>query len=121
MRRPDCYFRPSARNSSAPRWRAAPPLRACVHRRRTQHKERAMTTQTTTIQSSTKGMRALIGATAATVAVLGGALLWQARPASETATPAATTSIGTSSEGVVPLGGMAEQYREQQEAAAAAA
>ncbi len=38
-----------------------------------------MTTQTTTIQPRTKGTRALIGAAAATLALLGGALLWQTR------------------------------------------
>lgn len=80
-----------------------------------------MTTQTTTIQPSTKGMRTLIGAAAASLAVLGGALLWQARPTSETAAPVATTHSSTSSEDVVPLGGLAELYREQQVAAAAAA
>ena len=73
-----------------------------------------MTTQTTTIRTSSSGMRALIGATAASLAVLGGALLWQARPASETASPAATVS--TMNEGVAPMGGLAEQYRDEQRA-----
>ena len=77
-----------------------------------------MTTQTTTIQPSTTGLRALIGATAASLALLGGALLWEARSNSETATLAPTPGISTSSEGVAPLGGLAEQYREQQQAQA---
>ena len=80
-----------------------------------------MTTHTTTIQAHTKGMRALIGATAATLAVLGGALLWQVQPTSETAAPRATTTSSRTSEGVAPLGGLAELYREQREAAAATA
>ena len=80
-----------------------------------------MTTQTTTIRTSSGGMRALIGATAASLAVLGGALLWQARPASETAAPAATATVSTMSEGVTPQGGLAEQYRDQERATAAAA
>ena len=74
-----------------------------------------MTTQTTAIWTSSTGMRALIGAAAASLALLGGALLWQPRPASETVTPVANTS----SEGVAPLGGLAEQYHEQQQAQAA--
>ena len=80
-----------------------------------------MTTQTTTIQPSTKGMRALIGATAASLVMLGGALLWQVRPTSETTVPTTTTSIsGAVNEGVKPLGGLAEQYRDEQQAGAAA-
>ena len=79
-----------------------------------------MTTQTTTIQPSSNGMRALIGAAAASLAVLGGALLWQVRPISETTVPTTTTTISTSGEGVAPLGGLAEQYRDEQRAAAAA-
>ena len=71
-----------------------------------------MTTQTTTIQPSTKSARVFIGAAAAALAVLGGALLWQARPTSETVAPIPTTTISTSSEGVAPMGGLAEQYRE---------
>lgn len=51
-----------------------------------------MTTQTTTIQSSTKVRRTSIGAAAASLAVLVGVLLWQGRPASETAAPGTTTS-----------------------------
>ncbi len=78
-----------------------------------------MTTQTTTIQPSTKGVRVLIGAAAASLALLGGALLWQARPASETASPVATSTMSAASEGVVPVGGLAEHYREQQQSAAA--
>ncbi len=54
-----------------------------------------MTTQTTTIQPSKPSARALIGTTVATLAMLGGALLWQARPASEAAAPEATAIIGT--------------------------
>lgn len=78
-----------------------------------------MTTQTTTIQPSTKRARAFIGAAAATLALLGGALLWQARPASETAAPGTTTSSSSSTinEGVAPMGGLAEQYRDQARAA----
>ena len=76
-----------------------------------------MTTQTTTIQTSTTGLRALIGAAAANLALLGGTLLWQPRSASETATLAPTTVISTSREGVAPLGGLAEQYRDQARAA----
>ena len=67
-----------------------------------------MTTQTTTIRPSRNGARALIGAAAATLAVLGGALLWQARPTSETAAPT-TTTVRTMNEGVAPLGRLAER------------
>jgi hypothetical protein len=78
-----------------------------------------MTTRTTTIRTSSGGMRGLIGATAAGLAVLGGALLWQARPASETAAPVATTSVASYREGAAPLGGLAEQYRDEAAAQAA--
>ena len=77
-----------------------------------------MTTQTTTIQPSTKGMRALIAATAATLALVGGTILWQTRPTSEM-TAAVATTISTRSEGIAPLGGLAEQYRDVQQAQAA--
>ena len=80
-----------------------------------------MTTQTTTIQPSTKGIRTLLGATAASLALLGGVLLWQVRPTTETAAPVATMNSSTNSVGVASLGGLAEQYHEQQQAAAAAA
>ena len=80
-----------------------------------------MTTRTITIQPSSNGMRSLIGAAAASLVLLGGALLWQARSTGEIAAPVATNTISTSREGVAPLGGLAERYREQQEAAAAAA
>ncbi len=81
-----------------------------------------MTTQTTAIRTNTQGMRALIGAAAASLVVLGGALLWQARPDSETTAPVATTSSGrTINEGVAPMGGLAEQYQAQQAAAETAA
>ena len=74
-----------------------------------------MTTQTTTTQPSTRGMRALIGAAAASLALLGGAVLWQARPTSEPVTPVASTTMSrTSHEDVAPLGGMAELYRAQE-------
>ena len=53
-----------------------------------------MTTQTTTIRTANNGMRALIGTTAASLAVLGGALLWQGRQGGDTAAPP-TTSGGT--------------------------
>ena len=75
-----------------------------------------MTTQTTTIQPTTKSMRALIGATAVALAVLGGALLWQGRPTSEPVTPAIGTTSSTLSEGAAPLGGLAERYLEEQRA-----
>ncbi len=77
-----------------------------------------MTTQTTTIRSNAKGARAFIGAAAASLAVLGGALLWQARPTSETAAPVVATSTSTVNEGVAPMGGLAEQYRDAQQAQA---
>lgn len=85
-----------------------------------------MTTRATTIQASKQRARALIGATAATIALVGGALLWQARPATETAMPATATTgstfVGsTFNEGVAPLGGLAEQAREAQQAEAARA
>ena len=82
-----------------------------------------MTTQTTTIEASKPGARALIGTTVATVVVLGGALLWQARPASETAAPITSAPISSSTldEGVAPLDGLAQQSRERQQTAAAAA
>ena len=79
-----------------------------------------MTTQTTTIRRSRKDARAFIGAAAASLAVLGGALLWQARPTGQTAAPVATTSSSTISEGVAPLGGLAELYQQQAGTAAAA-
>ena len=78
-----------------------------------------MTTRTTTITTNTKSMRAVIAAAAASLAMLGGTLLWQALPASETATPVATTRTGTSSEGAAPMGGLAEQYHDEQQARAA--
>ena len=53
-----------------------------------------MTTQTTTIRTNGNGMRALIGTMAASLAVLGGALLWQGRQGGDTALPR-TTSVGT--------------------------
>ena len=68
-----------------------------------------MTTRTTTIQANRKGARALIGAAAASLAVLGGVLLWQARPTSETTAPP-TATVGTYNEGVAPMGGLAERY-----------
>ncbi len=80
-----------------------------------------MTTQTTTIRPSRNGVRALIGAAAATLAVLGGALLWQVRPTSEIAVPVTTIPSVTSSAGVAPLGGLAELYYEEQQAQAARA
>ncbi len=80
-----------------------------------------MTTQTTTIQTSTTGLRALIGAAAAGLALLGGALLWQTRSSSETAILAPAMTSSTSNDGVAPLGGLAEQYREEQQAQAARA
>jgi len=79
-----------------------------------------MMTRTTTIQASSKGARALIGATAAAVAVLGGALLWQARPTSETTAPQ-TATVGAYNEGVAPMGGLAERGAEERAAAEAAA
>ena len=80
-----------------------------------------MTTRTTTIEANTKGTRALIGATAATLALLGGALLWQARPSGEAATPRATASSSTSTvnEGGAPAVTDAEMYQRGQQAEAA--
>lgn len=75
-----------------------------------------MTTQTTTIRTSSTGLRVLIGAAATGLALLGGALLWQTRSASEPAMPAATTTLSRTSEGVAPRGGLAELYAEQQAA-----
>ena len=72
-----------------------------------------MTTQTSIIQTSTTGLRVLIGAATAGLTLLGGALLWKARSAGETAVPVTTTSSSTSIEGVAPLGGLAEQYRDE--------
>lgn len=77
-----------------------------------------MTTQTTTNQPSTKGTRALIGATVCTVAVLSGAVLWQARPGDHVAPPATSQRGSTSNEGAPALGGLAERYREQARSAA---
>ena len=53
-----------------------------------------MTTRTTTIRTANNGMRALIGTTAASLAVLGGALLWQGWQGGDTVAPR-TTSGGT--------------------------
>jgi hypothetical protein len=73
-----------------------------------------MTTRTT-IETSKPSGRALIGMSAATLALLG-ALLWHVSPASETGTRAATTHSSTINEGAVRLGGLAELYRDQERA-----
>ena len=79
-----------------------------------------MTTQATTVRRSKQGTWGLIGATAATLAVLGGALLWQGRPSSEVAAPDTTGTIATTmQDGTAPRGGLAELYRDQADAAAA--
>jgi hypothetical protein len=80
-----------------------------------------MTSQTTTIQSRTTGLRTLLGAAAASLVLVGGALLWQARPASESGAITTTGVSSITSDGVAPLGGMAELYAEQQAAAQAEA
>ena len=78
-----------------------------------------MATQTTT-HTSTPGMRTLIGTTAASLALLGGALLWHTHLRSEPAAPAATTAVSSmSNKGVIALGGLAELYREAQQTQAA--
>lgn len=78
-----------------------------------------MTRQTITIEQSKPDVRALIGMTAATLAVLGGVLLWQVRPIAETATPVTSATSSTVSDGVAPRGGLAERYLEQQRESAA--
>jgi hypothetical protein len=78
-------------------------------------KETAMTTQATTIERSRRGFRALMGATALTAVVLAGAALWLVRPdGPETATPAARSAAATTSEGAIPVGGLAGQSHEDQ-------
>ena len=78
-----------------------------------------MTTQTTTIQPSRQGVRALIGATAFTLVVLGGAALWQLRRSNEATAPSATSVTTTTADATLPMGGLAERYRDQARAAAA--
>lgn len=76
-----------------------------------------MTTRTTTEEQETRGLRGVLTMTAVTLALLGGALLWQTRSASETAAPGTTTAVGAPSEGTAPMGGLAESYRDAQQAA----
>jgi hypothetical protein len=78
-----------------------------------------MTTQAMTVGQRKNAVRALIGATVFTVAVLGGAALWQVRPGGHVAVPATSATVGTISEGATPLGGLAERYRDEVREAAA--
>jgi hypothetical protein len=78
-----------------------------------------MTTQTTTIRTSKQGARVLFGATAITLTLLGGALLWQMRPLNQPAASSGTTTSAID-ESATPLGGLAEQYQDQAQMAAAA-
>ena len=78
-----------------------------------------MTTQATTIRQSMGGVRARIGATVCTVAVLAGALLWQVRSGGDVAPPATSAAVSTSREGAPLRGGLAERYQDQARAAAA--
>ena len=77
-----------------------------------------MTTQVTTVQQSKQGVRALIGATALAVMVLGGTAIWQLRPSSEATTPDARTVTAVTTEAGAPVGGMAELYHAAQQAQA---
>jgi hypothetical protein len=77
-----------------------------------------MTTQTT-IRESTGGVRSLLAATAFTAVALAGAALWLVRPGGQEAAPAAGTSVSTASDGAIPMGGLAERFREAQRAEAA--
>src|SRR5690242_3782915 len=84
-----------------------------------------MTTQATTVQRSKGGPRVLIAAGALALAVLGGAALWQMRSGGEAGASRATTAavalpaVRSATDGVVPLGGMAELYRDQARVAVA--
>ena len=51
-----------------------------------------MTMQATDVRQDRKGLAAQVAMTAATVALLGGALLWQGRPSDRAAAPATTTA-----------------------------
>jgi hypothetical protein len=79
-----------------------------------------MTTQTTTTPTSKQGTRALFGATAVTLTLLGGAMLWQMRPVDQPAAPSSTT-VSAINEGAIPMGGLAERYQDEVQVAAIAA
>jgi hypothetical protein len=63
------------------------------------------------------GMVVLVGATALTLVALAGAALGGLRPGGETAVPPTVSTRSGVSEGVLPKGGLAEQYDEQRRAA----
>jgi hypothetical protein len=78
-----------------------------------------MTTQTT-IRESTGGVRSLLAATVFTAVALAGAALWLVRPGGDQpVAPAAGASVGTTNDGAMPMGGLAERYRDEQQAEAA--
>jgi hypothetical protein len=78
-----------------------------------------MTTQTTTIEESSGGLRTLVGATAVMLAVLVGAALWLVWPGGGAATAPATAPVTAARDGTAPLSGSVEQYPEDQRAATA--
>ncbi len=78
-----------------------------------------MTTQSTSIQARTRGRWIFIGATAASLAVLGAALLGQLRPSGETGVPQPTRVAAGTTEAANPTGGLAELYGEAEWARAA--
>jgi hypothetical protein len=82
-----------------------------------QQEETAMTTQATTTRESKSGVRSLLAATAFTAVALAGAAFWLVRPDGQEGTAPATHSATTAtSEGAIPMGGLAERYRDEQQA-----
>jgi hypothetical protein len=76
-----------------------------------------MTTQTTTNRTSNQGTRALFGATAITLTLLGGAMLWQMRPVDQPAASSGTT-VSAINEGAMPMDVLAERYQDEVQVAA---
>ena len=74
-----------------------------------------MTTQATTLirEQGRHGLRSLVGMTAATLAVLGGVVLWQVQAGGHEAAPSTSATVGTIGEGATPQGGLAELYRDR--------
>lgn len=86
-----------------------------------------MTTRTTSIQPAKQGLFTLIGATAASLAVIGGVAVWQVRSTSGTATLRgglsefyAERAAALISAPALTIGGMAELYAERATAASVA-
>jgi hypothetical protein len=73
-----------------------------------------MTTRTAVAQQSKREILGLIGATALTMAVLGGVAISHIRPESETTAPATSATTRIINEGVTSRGGVAERFADQQ-------